>query len=229
MKQYIKAEFELYKKNYGIIIGGAVILFIYLLLLLFSGVGGTNFGTGITLVGFLAMLFFYMILYFSPVSFIQNRQKVTISAEQILLCLGESKRVFIKIRLLAFFVFLGAILAITAVMQLPAYLIAGEQYSLLVFGIQELQLFAFCMLFLPFSILLPSKNLTLTFSCCAGFCGGIFGGMLGESVGSKDGLTDMLIEYAILAAVAVIFSVISIVWRFARLSREERGKKQKAR
>jgi len=39
----------------------------------------------------------------------------------------------------------------------------------------------------------------------------------------------MLIEYAVLAAVAVIFSVIAIVWRFARLSREERGKKQKAR
>jgi hypothetical protein len=137
--------------------------------------------------------------------------------------------VFIKIRLLAFFVFLGGILAITAVMQLPAYLIAREQYSLLVFGMQELQLFALPMLFLAVAIWLPSKNLTLTFSGLAGFCGGIFGGMLGESVGSKEGLTDMLIEYAVLAAVAVILSGISIVWRFARLSREERGKQQKAR
>ena len=73
------------------------------------------------------------------------------------------------------FVFLGGILAITAVMQLPAYLIAREQYSLLVFGMQELQLFALPMLFLAVAIWLPSKNLTLTFSGLAGFCGGIFG------------------------------------------------------
>ena len=68
MKQYIKAEFELFKKQKGVLIGGGFILFLFAFLLLFSGVGNAFYCAAVTVLGCIAYVFFVVATFLSPAS-----------------------------------------------------------------------------------------------------------------------------------------------------------------
>ena len=76
MMQYLKAEFGLCRKNRMNFILGACSLFVYCLLLLFSGVGGVKYTASISLVGGVTVLLFVIPWFLSPASFFQNRKKL---------------------------------------------------------------------------------------------------------------------------------------------------------
>lgn len=222
MKQYIIAEFELYKKNKVNIIIGFCGLFLYAMFLLFSGIGGMYYSATISIIGYMDVLFFLIPLYLSPASYWRNRQKVCIPSEQLLLTLGESKRTYIKIRILAFTVLYFSMLCLTAFMQIPAYLIAGEQYSLLYFGTEAAVVTAFTFFTLPVLFFVPHRFLTVGIPLWAGFCGGFAGGYLGEVSDFVD-KREIIWQLIVIVAVTVTIGMVSMGYGYLKAIRDERG------
>lgn len=223
MKQYIKAEWELYKKNTVIIIIALCVLFLFALLLLFSGVGGVYYSAVVSLVGYVVFLFFIMALYLSPASFWRNRQKVAIPSEQLLLTLGESKRTFVKIRLVAFFSLYLAMILLITIMQIPAYLIGREQYSLWYFGTEVVVLTALAFLSTLVLYIFPARWLPLAIPGWTGFCGGLAGSFLGD-LHDLGEVEKIFSELCIFGGIAVIVGLSSMVYRYIKTIKEERGK-----
>ncbi len=87
MMQYLRVEFGLCKKNKACFILGICWMFVYCMLLLFSGVGGIKYAGAISVFGFVGVLFFLIPWFLSPASFFQNRKKISISAEHMALML----------------------------------------------------------------------------------------------------------------------------------------------
>ena len=224
MKQYIRAELELYKKNRINVIMGLCGLFLYAMLLLFSGIGGTAYCAAISIIGFVDVLFFLIPLYLSPASYWRNRQKICISSEQFLLVLGESKRTYVKVRIAGFAAIYLMVTGITAVMQIPAYLIAGEQYSVYGFGIEIVLVTAFTFLSLPVLCFVQARFLTVAIPLWSGFCGGFAGGFLGE-IADKDSKEEFQ-TFLIFMIVTVTIGILSMGYRYWKTIREERGGKR---
>lgn len=223
MKQYIKAEWELYKKNTAIIIIAICVLFLFALLLLFSGVGGVFYSAVVSLVGYMDFLFFIMALYLSPASYWRNRQKVVIPSEQLLLTLGESKRTFVKIRLLAFFSLYFAMILLVAIMQIPAYFIGREQYSLWYFGTEVVVLTILAFLTTPVLYIFPARWLPFAFPGWIGFCGGFTGNFLGD-LHDLEEVEKTFGKFWLLGVIVVTVGLFSMVYRYIKTIREERGR-----
>lgn len=221
MNRYIKAEFELFKKQKGNLIGGGVLLFVFALLLLFSGVGSTLYCTYVTLVGYVAYLFLNLAFFLSPASHWINRKKVIITSEQMVLTLGESKRTYVKNKLFFYLAEYLIMVVLIAVMQIPAVLIAGEVYSVWGFYL-ELTIFT-ALVFMSFFVLfvVPTKAFLLAIPGWTGFCGGFVGGYIGVMEGlSKEEVFD---RFFVKAAIGVAVGVFSVGYRYVRTIAEERG------
>jgi len=228
MKHFIKAEWELYKKNTAFLIMGLVGLFIYGILLLFTGVGGAHYAAAISLFGYMVFLFFFLPLYFSPASHWKNKAKVVIPMEQLLLTLGESKRMFVKIRMFAFGAEYIGLLLVIALMQLPAFLIAGEKYSLWFFGIEVITLTFFAFLTLPAFLLLPYRGLNWVLPLFCGFGGGFGGGLIGDTEEFK-GAEEVFGTFAAVAIVGVVIGFICMLLGYLKALRQERRGVRKER
>lgn len=221
MRQYIKAEFELFKKQFGCLIGGICVLVLFAILLLFSGIGNAFYCAMITVVGSIAYLFFAVAAFMSPASHWENRRKILITAEQLVLTLGESKRTYFKIRLLACGVFYLGIVGIIAVMQIPAALIARDLYSLWGFGL-EVMIFT-AVVFLGFVVLflLPSRAFAYSIMGWSGMVGGFVGGYFGVfAAGTK---TEAFDRFFVKMLVCVAIGVLAVLCRWILILKEERG------
>ncbi len=221
MIQHLKAEFGLCRKNRANFIIGACLLFVYCLLLMFSGVGGVKYAASISLIGFVVVAFFLIPWFFSPSSFFQNRKKICISAEHMALMLGESKRTFVKTKILICILLCVLITCVIALMQIPAYLIAGEQYSPAVFWTEIVAVLGFSLLSMVILFLCPSHRLTVGFPAWSGFCGGIAGNILGD----MQDFTDVKEVVNLFEGVAVIGGVaflLAVVYRYIKTVCEER-------
>ncbi len=75
MIQLLKAEFGLCRKNRANFIIGACLLFVYCLLLMFSGVGGVKYAASVSLIGFVVVAFFLIPWFFSPSSFFRIERR----------------------------------------------------------------------------------------------------------------------------------------------------------
>ncbi|MBQ9766917.1 MAG: hypothetical protein IJW37_02270 [Lachnospiraceae bacterium] len=228
MKQYIKAEWELYKKNTVTLIMGFISLVVYAILLLFTGVGGAHYAAAVSLVGYVVFLFFFMMLYFSPASFWKNKSKVAIPTEQLLLTLGESKRTFVKIRILALFVGWFGMMLLIALFQIPAFLIAGEAYSLWYFGIELMAVTAFVFLTMPAFALLPHRVLNWALPGVCGFCGGLAGGLIGDAEDFEEA-EEAFGMFAMVAIVGVALGLLCMLYRYVKTVRDERRGLRKVR
>lgn len=221
MRQYIKAEFELFKKQFGCIIGGACLLALFAILLLFSGIGGAFYCAAITVVGCIGYLFFVVAIFMSPASHWENRRKILITAEQLVLTLGESKRTYFKIRLMACGVFYLGIVGIIAIMQIPAALIAGNNYSLWGFGLEVIIFTAIVCLGMVVLFLLPSRVFAYSVMGWSGMVGGFIGGFFGVfTEGTKAQAFD---RFFVKTLVCVAIGVLAVVCRWILILREERG------
>lgn len=221
MKHYIKAEFELFKKQFGCLIGGACVLVLFAILLLFSGIGGAFYCAAITVVGCIGYLFFVVAIFMSPASHWENRRKILITAEQLVLTLGESKRTYFKIRVLACGVFYLGIVGIIAVMQIPAALIARDFYSIWGFAL-EVMIFT-AVVFLGFVVLflLPSRAYAYSIIGWSGMVGGFAGGYFGLfSEGTK---AEAVESFFVKMLVCVVIGVLAVLCRWILILREERG------
>jgi len=221
MKQYIKAEFELFKKQFGCLIGGACVLVLFAILLLFSGIGGAFYCAAITVVGCIGYLFFVVAIFMSPASHWENRRKILITAEQLVLTLGESKRTYFKIRVLACGVFYLGIVGIIAVMQIPAALIARDFYSLWGFAL-EVMIFT-AVVFLGFVVLflLPSRAYAYSIIGWSGMVGGFVSSYFGVfAVGTKAQAVD---RFWVKMLVCVVIGLLVVLYRWIRILVEERG------
>ena len=221
MNRYIKAEFELFKKQKGNLIGGSVLLFVFALLLLFSGVGSTLYCAYVTLVGYVAYMFFNLAFFLSPASHWINRKKVVITSEQMVLTLGESKRTYVKNKLFFYLAGYLIMLLLIAVMQIPAALIAGEAYSIWGFFLEVIIFTA--VMFMSFFVLfvVPTNAFLLTIPGWCGFCGGFVGGYFGVMEGlTKEETFD---RFLITAVIGVAVGVLSVTYRYVRTIAEERG------
>lgn len=209
MNQYRKAEFELFKKQRGNLISGFFLLFVFALLLLFSGVGNSQYCAAATLVGYVAYLFFNLAFFLSPASHWQNRKKVIITTEQLVLTLGESKRTYVKNKIFFYGVQYLGMVALIAVMQIPAALIAGETYSLWGFflEVEVLTSAVFMSFFVTFVI--PSRAFLLSIPGWTGFCGGFVGGYFSRFAEvTKEEAFDRFLWKAVLGIAVGVFSVI---------------------
>ncbi len=221
MNRYIKAEFELFKKQKGNVIGGFVLLFVFALLLLLSGVGGSLYCAYVTIIGYVAYLFFNLAFFLSPASHWINRKKVIITTEQMVLTLGESKRTYVKNKLFFYLAEYLIMVVLIAVMQIPAVLIAGEAYSVWGFYL-ELTIFT-VLVFMSFFVLfvVPTKAFLLAIPGWTGFCGGFVGGYFGVMEGlTKEEAFD---RFFIKAVIGVAVGVLSVTYRYVRTIIEERG------
>ncbi|MBE5929487.1 MAG: hypothetical protein E7268_00310 [Lachnospiraceae bacterium] len=221
MNRYIKAEFELFKKQKGNLIGGGCLLFVFALLLLLSGVGGSLYCAYVTIIGYVAYLFFNLAFFLSPASHWINRKKVIITTEQMVLTLGESKRTYVKNKLFFYLTEYVIMILLIAVLQIPAALIAGEAYSVWSFYL-EVTVFT-ALVFMSFFVLfvVPSGAFLIAIPGWSGFCGGFVGGYFSR-------LAEMTKEEAFerffwKAIVGIIVGVLSVGYRYLRTIIEERG------
>lgn len=220
MKQYIRAEFELFKKQKGCLIGGLCVLFVFALLLLFSGVGNAFYCAAISVVGCIAYLFFVVAVFLSPASHWVNRKKILITAEQMVLMLGENKRTYFKIRLLACGVFYAVVLFVITVMQLPAALITGGRYSLWGYVLEVLIVTAVVFLGFVVLFLFPSGVLAYTIGGWGGMIGGFTGGYFGVfAEGTK---AQGVERFWMKALFCVGIGLVTVLYRWIRILREER-------
>lgn len=221
MNRYIKAEFELFKRQKGNLIIGGCVLFVFMMLLLLSGVGGSGYCAYITIVGYMAYLFFNIAFYLSPASYWQNRKKVVITTEQLVLTLGESKRTYVKNKLFFYVVQYLVMVALIAVMQIPAALIAGETYSVWGFFLEVEVLTA--IVFLSFFVLfvIPANAYLLAIPGWCGFCGGFVGGYF--SVIAELPKEEAFEGFLWKALFGIAVGVLSITYRYLRTIIEERG------
>ena len=221
MKQYIKAEFALMKKNRVTLVIGFFGFFVYLLLLLFSGFGVPYYVMGTSIVGYVVFLFFMITLYFSPASYWMGRQKIVIPTENIIRMLGESKRTYLKIRLLALAVMYFGMVSVIGVMQIPAALIAGSGYSLYVFGVELLAFTTLLCLNMAVMFIAPARSYMLVIPGWAGFCGGFVGGLMGI-MGEKS-MKQVCERMVVVTAVTGVFFGIAVLYRYLKTVAEERG------
>lgn len=222
MRDYIKAEWGLFKKNKAVIIGGFCGIFLLCLLLLFSGVGTAYYANTIAIVAYVVLLFFLIAWYLSPASHWVNRQKIVIPTEQIVLVHGESKRTYLKIRMLVFMVLYFGMVLVIAGMQLPAFLIGGTQYSLWRFGIEVVGFTAFAWSVLPVLYLLPSRWLFLGIPGWAGFCGGLAGGLL--SMATRKTEQQGFEQLCVVAVAGVTLGALAMLYGWCKAIGEERKK-----
>lgn len=218
MRQYIRAEWGLYRQNRVKLFVGSAFLVLYGLLLMFAGVMEDYHIAIATMAVDAAVVAFLFPLYFIPVEFWKSRRSKGLTMEQLLLMLGESKRIFLLIRLLAWIALYFGILLFTAVLQLPAALIAGESYGISCFAIE---VSFFSMFF--FSILIPPciihfRYLTFIWSGFIGFQIGMMAGYFEEG-----GEENLLPEAAVLAVFWFILAAAAFLFRYFRTIRQERG------
>jgi len=221
MNRYVKAEFELVKKQKGNLIGGGCLLFVFALFLLFSGVGNSQYCAAVAIIGYATYLFICVAFVFSPASYWQNRKKIVVTTEHMVLLLGESKRNHVKNKLFFLLILYFGMLALMAVMQLPAALIAGAKYSLWSYGLEVL-IFTF-VIFLSFIVFfaVPANGLFLAIMGWCGFCGGFVGGYF--SVFAELTKAECVDRFWVMAVVGVAIGVISIAYCYIRTVIEERG------
>ena len=221
MNRYIKAEFELFKKQRGNFILGLCMLFVFVLLLLFSGVGNSQYCAMVSIVGYLTYLIFSIAFFLSPASYWKNRKKVLVTTEQMVLALGESKRTYVKNKLFFCMVLYFGMLLLMAVMQIPAALIAGAEYSFWSYCLEALVFTS--VVFLSFFMLfvIQAKGLFVAIPGWCGFCGGFVGGYFSVFAELEK---EKAFEYFLLKAViGIVIGILSIVYRYIRTVAEERG------
>lgn len=220
MKQYIRAELAIHKKNGRNPIFAFSGLAVFVLLLLFTGVGEAGYCVAVTLVGGIDFLFFMLVWYLSPAFVWRNKQKVCVPTEQLLLTLGESKRTYVKIRIFVFFVLYFGMLLLIALMQLPAFLLAGEKYTILYFGIEVVGVTAFLFWMAAILFFISRQWLILAVQAGAGFGGGFMSSMMEDFGETKQEDFRKLCVYA---AVAVTVGLLGMGYRYLKTIREERG------
>lgn len=224
MKQYMKAEWELYKKHRGKLITGVCLLPFYMFSLIFTGIIGPDCFIFCTLLGTSMLIAFLTPMYFFPRERLWNRRGC-VTMEQVVLTLGESKRVFLQIRLLAWGILILGMVLFSAVMQIPALLIAGKQYSFFYFLIEIFNILTlFFALLIPIC-LLPYRYLFLGMSPWVGFCFGIETSVLMSM--AEEGIQEKERAYgaAVLALIFFILAGCAFLFRYIRTIREERGRK----
>lgn len=220
MIPYLKAEIGLCKKNRANFILGACGLFVYCLLLLFSGVGGVKYVALISLFGWIDLLFFLIPWFVSPISYFFNGKKICVSSEHMALMLGESKRTFLKIRILVCVASWFLLLCVIAVMQIPAYLIAREQYSFFIFGTEVMAVTGFTFLSVIVLFLCPGHRLMLGVPLWSGFCGGIAGAQISGVAGVPE--KTVFQQFAVIAIIGTAVCVVSVAYRYRKTIWEER-------
>jgi len=221
MNRYVKAEFELVKRQKGNLIGGCCMLFVFALFLMFSGVGNSQYCAAVAIIGYVTYLFICVAFVFSPASYWQNRKKFIVTTEQMVLLLGESKRTHVKNKFFFLMVLYFGMLALMAVMQIPAALIAGAKYSLWSYGL-EVEIFTF-VVFLSFIVFfaIPTKGLILAIMGWCGFCGGFVGGYF--SVFAELSKEESFDSFFVKAVIGGVVGVLSIAYCYIRTVIEERG------
>ncbi len=135
--------------------------------------------------------------------------------------LGESKRTFVKTKIIICVLHCVGIACVIALMQIPACLIAGEQYSLSVFWTEIVAVLGFSLLSMVILFLCPSHKLTIGFPAWSGFCGGIAGGILGDMQDFEDvkEVVNLFEGVAIFGGAAFFLAVL---YRYIKTVREER-------
>lgn len=220
----LKAEFKLCRKNRANFILGAVVLFIYCLLLLFSGVGGATYAAMISLIGFVTIMLFLIPWFMSPASMFQNRKKVCISSEHMAQMLGISKRTFVKNRIIVCLIHWGLMCCIISVLQIPAGLIAGDNYSVEIFLAELLSVMGFSCFTTIILFLCPGDKLTLGYPLWSGFCGGFAGGYIGGVLGELETITmsDVARLFCPLALIGMVLCGGAVLYAYLKALREER-------
>lgn len=102
MKEYIGAEWELYKKSSTRISVGRIFCGGYFFMQIFCPYCSVQYCTLSTMLGFLGFCYLFFPLYTTGVQLSMGKKKNAIVVEKMLLCLGETKRIFLQIRLAAF-------------------------------------------------------------------------------------------------------------------------------
>ena len=221
MMRYLKAEFGLCRKNRANFIIGVSLLFVYCLLLMFTGVGGVKYTASVSLIGFIVVAFFLIPWFFSPASFFQNRKKICVSSEHMALMLGESKRTFVKTKIIVCILHCVAIACVIAIMQIPAYLIAGKAYSMSVFVVAVTTVVGFSFLCLAILFVCPSHRLTIGFPVWSGFCGGLAGNFLGDIQDFKE-VNEVVNLYEGVALIGSVVFFLAVVYCYLKTVCEER-------
>lgn len=221
MIQFLKTEFCICRKNRVNYIIGVCSLFLYCMLLLFSGVGGVKYAASISIFGFITIWFFLIPWFLSPASYFQNRKKIVVSSEHMALMLGVSKRTFVKTRIVVCVGHCVLMAGVIALMQLPAFLIGGERYFLLNFATGVVTVVGFSFLSMVVLFVCPSHRLVLGIPIWCGFCGGIAGGLLGDMQGFVD-RTDVFDLFAAVAVIGTLVFILAVLYRYIRTVCEER-------
>jgi len=220
----LKAEFNLCRKNRANFIIGACMLFIYCFLLLFSGVGGIQYAATTSIFGYVTVLMFLIPWFLSPASMFLNRKKICISSEHMALMLGISKRNFMRNRIVICLFHWLLMICVITVLQVPAWLIAGEQYSLSLFFAEVLSVIGFSGFAMAILFLCPGQKLTLGLPLWSGFCGGFSGGYIGSMAEDMPEFLDysVLRFFVIMAVAGIIVFAVSVLYGYWKALREER-------
>lgn len=227
MKRYIKAEWMLYRKNQSLLTTGLLFWVIYLVLSFFSVIGGPVYSALITVVGFIGLIYLFLPMLYTPGYWVDKLNRKKHYSQQLLLCLGESKRFYYLLRYVAFYLLLAGSLLSAAIVQIPAYFLFSDRYSLLFFGIEVMIIVALFHFFMVMICLVHARHMNSVMPCWCGGYGGIWGGLVGEGIGEKQGAEYYFRFACILTLIATAVAVISMIFRYVVTVSEEKGKKQR--
>ncbi len=113
------------------------------------------------------------------------------------------------------------IMCLVALMQIPACLIAGEQYSLWVLWTELVTVLGFSLFTMVILFLCPSHKMMLGLPLWSGFCGGIAGGILGDMNDMTEDI-DVFWSFAAIAIVGSVAFILAVLYRYIKTVCEER-------
>lgn len=177
MREYIRAEWYLYSRSSTRIVIGMIFCVLYFLAQILCGIMPPGYCVFVVFLGFMAFCLLFYPMYSNSVR-ISAKGKANISSKKQMLCLGETKRVFLQIR---FATFLAILL----------FLIAGGGLFQSIFFVLQNEMFrgenCLYVVFLLSSaaLLVAITTIMLPLNFGAGFVGGAIGYVFGKSVGES--------------------------------------------
>lgn len=130
MKEYIGAEWELYKKSSTRISVGLIFCGAYFFMQIFCPYCSVQYCALSSMLGGLGFCYLFFPLYTTGIRLSLGKKKNAIVVEKMLLCLGETRRIFLQIRLAAFLLLVLLLGAGTLLFQFLLYFANRDAFQI---------------------------------------------------------------------------------------------------
>lgn len=229
MKTFIRAEWNLYKCNSVRMIVGIVFMALYLFSQIFCGVLPISYTMLPLLLGLLTTSFLTFPLFTGSVQVGGGKMKRVQPVESQLLCLGETKSVFLLIRFCTFVIFAVVIAVGTILFQSILFFAEREMFQR-THCVVSLQIVLSFIFLIALGTMIAGKSIQLVLPVMVGMLSGIMTGIIEEmetmeregEIVNKTGI--MLFSRYLMLGMFAAFLVTFLVRYFTSILSEKVGR-----